>query len=97
MEKILCAAIWYKKAPTTPHQPINIDKGIVVCGYRHGSIIAAMAKCNVKTYASTEFCEQGFLTDKNRFLNRKEARDLVIQTGQCIPEFEDYLYSEDLY
>lgn len=97
MEKILCAAIWYKNVPTALHQPINVDKGIVVSGYRHGSIIAAMGSFNIKTHASPELCEQGFLTDKNRFLNRKEARELVIQTGQCVPEFNNELYSEDLY
>jgi hypothetical protein len=97
MEKVLCAAIWYKNVPKAVYQPINIDRGIVICGYRHGSIIAAMGQHNIKTPASPEFCEQGFLTDKNRFLNRKEARELVIQTGQCVPEFNDELYSEDLY
>ena len=97
MEKILCAAIWYKNVPTALHQPINVDRGVVISGHKHGSIIAAMGSFNIKTHASPGLCEQGFLTDKNRFLNRKEARELVIQTGQCVPEFDNELYSEDLY
>ncbi len=41
-ERILCAAIWYKDAKSTPHQPNNIDRGVVISGWRHGSIIASV-------------------------------------------------------
>jgi len=43
---------------------------------------------------------QGFLTSQNRFLNRKEAYDLVVETGQCEKEkiiCKNKLTSEDLY
>lgn len=95
IEKILCAAIWYMEAPNALHQPVNIDRGVVISGYRHGSIIAAMGSFGEPTRLSKTV--QGFLTSKNRFLDRSEALELVKQTGQCIPEYNDELYSEDLY
>lgn len=42
MEKILCAAIWYKELPTQTHKCINIDKGTVVTGLRHMHCIVLM-------------------------------------------------------
>ena len=95
MEKVLCAAIWFDDGVPQVHQPYNISTGFVLCGWRHGSIIGSQKAMNfmypekLKTY--------GFLTDKNRFLNRVEAFHLVKETGQCVPEFNDELYSEDLY
>lgn len=99
-ERILCAAIWYKNAESAPHQPINIDKGVVMSGWRHCCIIAAVkGMFNLRT---TKFGEdavgesvQGFITSKNRFLDRREAYKLFIEQG-FEPEFEQ-LYSEDLY
>ncbi len=100
-ERILCAAIWYKDAESVPNQPINIDKGIVISGWRHGSIIASVkAMFNLRSvrYGPDSVGEtvQGFLTSKNRFLNRQEAHKLFIEQGYE-PEFNDELYSEDLY
>ena len=100
MEKIICAAIWYKNFDKPIHSPINIDKGVVMCGHRHGHIIGQMLSianlrtCTFAEDATGEFI-QGFLTDKNRFLDRNEAHALFILNGG-IPEFEQ-LYSEDLY
>ena len=101
-ETILCAAIWYKDFDnkSIPHQPININKGIVVSGWRHGSIIAlvkAMTDLRSVQFGDNAIGEsiQGFLTSKNRFIDRKDAHDLFVKNGG-IPEFKE-LYSEDLY
>lgn len=82
-EKVLCAAIWLKDDKQYVFQPRNIDRGIVLCGYRHESIIGQMEAMGYKGYNISEDNQvQGFLTSKNRFLNRAEARNLVLKTGQ---------------
>lgn len=95
MEKVLCAAIWFDDGCKHVHQPYNIHTGFVLGGWRHGSILSSAKAALISTPA--KFQTQGFLTDKNRFLDRKQALDLVKETGQCTPEFDDELYSEDLY
>ena len=94
MEKILCAAIWFKdgKEPDL-FAPTNINEGFVISGWRHGAILRIGDRLNISPKNSV----QGFLTSENRFLNRKEARALAVKNKQCVPEFPDELYSEDLY
>lgn len=100
-EQILCAAIWYKDfSGKTKYQPVNIDKGIVLCGWRHGCIIEQMkAVGNKRTvrfgHDAAGESVQGFITSKNRFIDRHEAAELFAKNG-FTPEF-DQLYSEDLY
>lgn len=99
-EKILCAAIWYKDLPTVMHQPVNIDRGLVISGHRHGSIIQTVYAFGLKTVqnggnAVGDFV-QGFLTSENRFIDRKEAHKLFTAQGGR-PMLKDKLYSEDLY
>lgn len=101
MERILCAAIWYIELETKFIRPKNIDKGIVVCGYRHSDCIAIMA--GLATLRSVTFgpnCagedEQGFLTSKNRFVSREEAAEIAWKANQTASKL-NILYSEDLY
>lgn len=101
-ESIICAAIWYKDLPTQEHLlPCNVKEGVVLCGWRHGCIIQQMkALTGLRTVKfgndSVGTTVQGFLTNKNRFLDRKEAHTLFKEFGK-IPEYENELYSEDLY
>jgi hypothetical protein len=99
MERIICAAIWYKDLPTQKaFLPTNIIQGIVVSGLRHGfiiQIVKALTNLNTVTTSCGEYV-QGFLTSENRFLNRSEAHSLFIECGGS-PEFSNELYSEDLY
>jgi hypothetical protein len=111
-EKILCAAIWYKDVPLKKDipqvRPKNIDRGIVVAGYRHGHCLWTMAcltGLRTATFADdgTGDHEQGFLTNHNRFVDRKEAykiayeNDQIIGPNRGIPDNEIGLTSEDLY
>lgn len=103
METILCAAIWYKELPlkseevtlTVQRLPTNCDKGIVLCGHRHLQCMRTMNSI----YGLTDFeageSVQGFLTNKNRFVNRTEGGRIAYAAGQI--EKEKYLFSEDLY
>lgn len=98
---ILCSAIWYKDLPTMNLLPFNVDKGIVLCGWRHGNIIAQMkATMGLRTVRFGEnSCgetEQGFLTSDNRFVGRYEAGEIAFKSGQTSTLIK-YLYSEDLW
>lgn len=110
-EYILCAAIWYKDLKlqdsgnlrTRGTQPYNIDKGIVICGWRHGNCIAitkAVTGLRTVTIAEDGVGEhgQGFLTSHNRFVDRKEAAIIAYEAGQLVEGTKiENLFSEDLY
>ena len=97
IERILCAAIWYSNWPVKDsHGPINIDKGIVICGPRHHNVISVYKLLTGKCTNGDDI--QGFMTTHRRFVDRIEAAKIAIRCEQiskleCPPE----LYSEDLY
>jgi len=104
-EYILCAAIWYKEIPlkrSIPQVlPKNIDRGLVVLGHRHGQCIWTTASLSgLRTVQFGEDAagdhEQGFLTNLNRFVDRKEGAEIAFNAGQT-KEKKETLYSEDLY
>jgi hypothetical protein len=108
MEKILCAAIWYKdiplkkEIPNTLLRPSNIDCGVVFCGYRHPHCIYTMIA--VTGLRSVEIADdgvgkqvQGFLTNQNRFVDREEAAKIWILNGNKLKHSTNQLFSEDLY
>lgn len=101
MERILCAAIWFDDGKHYELQPKNISTGIVLCGWRHGCIFPQIGglvreRQNLGIYEK----EQGFLTSKNRFVDRKEALLIAKAANQLIDQdtFDsERLFSEDLY
>ncbi len=104
MEIILCAAVWYKEIEVKKFIPVNIlpkncDKGLVFCGHRHAQCI--YTKCSITGLRDCESGEneQGFLTNKNRFVDRKEAWLIAEKANQIIRRSGGHgtLYSEDLY
>lgn len=102
-EYILCAAIWYKDIPIKKEipdnvRPINCDKGLVFCGYRHCHCMYTMASVTGLRSVETEVGEyiQGFLTSKNRFVDREEGAKIHMSNGHMV-DFENRLFSEDLY
>ena len=67
---------------------------------RHHDVIQAMSE--FESYGDIARSEQGFMTDKDEFLNRKEAFIYAKKLGQVLPrKFHQYngpdLYSEDLW
>jgi len=99
MEKILCSAIWYKELPTPVFRPVNVDIGIVFCGLRHPHCLYQMVAMTGKRQAEVGRYIQGFLTDKNRFVDRKEGAKIALESGQIekLTYSNGELYSEDLY
>ncbi len=100
-ERILCAAIHYDDG-TNPsiYQPEGIESGFVVSGFRHGSIVDSMERV---FYADPELYEitKGFLTNRNRFVNRKQALKIATIENQIIHNIQIDpkigLTSEDIY
>lgn len=93
-EYIICAAIHFQNGIKYEHQPKNIESGIVVCGRRHHNCIltwSALSENELKVPTV-----QGFLTSKDRFIDRTEGAKLAKQTGQLAREAKA-LFSEDLY
>lgn len=81
-EYILCAAI-----------KLFVSNSIV-CGHRHSDCIQLF--CSITGYKITSLDEQGFLTSKNRFVDRREAARIAFEAGQ-VAELSDCLISEELY
>lgn len=105
-EYILCAAIWYKQmSPVdkiSPHSnPSNINEGIVVIGKSHAHCIGILGYLTGKRSVTVEVgeYEQGFLTSKNRFVDRTEAFIIAKENKQIglATCHNSKLFSEDLY
>jgi hypothetical protein len=100
MEKILCSAIWIANPRIYPHQPKNIESGIVICGRRHCNCYATIAQTepNLRSEALDAKYPiiEGFITTGNLFVNREIAAEIAFKAGQ-VPEMLTQLISENLY
>lgn len=105
-EKVICSAIWYKdlelKRPEVLEprnmRPNNCDSGIVFSGWRHANCMYQMvAITGLRSHLAGESV-QGFLTNKNRFVDRTEGAKICLESGQINKlHYGTILYSEDLY
>jgi len=98
-EYIICAAIWFKDGKMHVHQPKNISSGLVITGRRHHNCYATMGSLNADPlYKSCEYT-QGFLTNYDKFVDRKEAFKIAVLAGQCEGSLDSNssLISEDIY
>ena len=103
-EYILCAACWYKdielkKVFEECVLPYNCDRGLVFCGWRHAQCMYSMISITGKRQSEAGEEIQGFLTNKNRFVDRREALEIAKQANQLNnrTDCRVQLYSEDLY
>ena len=92
-EYVICAAIHYDDGKKHIHQPKNIKTGLVICGRRHHNCMAIRKICSGKETLGENI--QGFLTSENRFIDKDEAADVALESGQI--ERTHTLFSEDLY
>lgn len=88
-ERIICAAI---------HDPDRKDLAgnpLIHCGLRHAYILWQGKDVSRRPQ------HQGFLTNKNRFVDRKEALDIALKADQCVYKNLHNrtigLFSEDIY
>lgn len=93
-EYIICAAINYTKFECK-----DGSIGLIVCGRRHHDCINVFWNLSgIPTRRPNDI--QGFMTSKNRFLDREEAAKLALEIGQIVDEDIEVthtLISEDLY
>lgn len=102
-EYVICAAVHYDDGISYEHQPKNVATGIVVAGRRHHNaimtvhILADMSLEKAKKFRAMKQI-QGFITSRDRFLNRQEAWLLAVEVGQIETDVkEGTMFSEDLY
>jgi len=108
-EFVVCAAVWSKelelKKEISYCRSRNLDHGVVFAGLRHPHAMytmVAVTGLRSVTYAEDAVGEhvQGFVTSKDRFVDRTEAMKIALAAGQ-VTEGETYstseLFSEDLY
>lgn len=104
MERILCAANWYKNLPlkrknipSSHLRPKNCNTGIIFCGHSHLHCLYQMIAMTGKYQHEAGEEIQGFLTSENRFVDRKEGAEIHIKNGGKLSYSSNQLYSEDLY
>lgn len=102
-ERIVCSAIWVKDETKMTQPPFNVKSGYVAYGLRHGNCYEVIAEkygftANKEYPASYHAVEkvQGFLTSKNRFVDRIEGAEIAFKANQTEILLER-LHSEDLY
>lgn len=96
-EYIVCSAIYVNDGIKYENQPINIIKGFCIYGLRHSNCFATLKIFKVDKKIFKEII-QGFLTSKNRFLNRKDSFIIAKESNQIEIEIENgNLFSEHLY
>ena len=106
-EYILCSAIWYKELPLIEPEvlklrgfaPYNVDIGIVFCGWRHPNCLYQKVAITGLPDSKSGKSEQGFLTNKNRFVDRVEGFHIAKESNQLLDKNKknEYLFSEDIY
>jgi len=105
-EIVLLSAIHFDDKREHIHQPVNITTGYVVCGYRHCNCYGLLGAIFTDTdnepwkRVRPEKETQGFITNKNRFINREEAFKIATDNNQILdPEDTrgNELFSEDIY
>jgi hypothetical protein len=96
-EYILCSAIWFDDGKKYVHQPRNVESGIVFCGHRHCNIFIQIGgTVGERQKLGIYEKEQGFLTNTNRFVGRREAAIIAYEAKQT-DQLLEKLKSEDLY
>jgi len=93
---IICAAIHFNDGKKYEHQPFNITEGFVICGHRHHNCFMTAYILNKDEKLKGIVKVQGFLTKKNRFVDRGEGGIIAFHAGQTT-KLRKRLFSEDLY
>jgi hypothetical protein len=101
-EIIICAANWYDNGePNHAHSVINRKTGFVLAGWRHCAINQLLFHLGMNRLTFKEV-QQGFITNTNKFANRKQAAYIAYKAGQITEEKWKslpcgQLTSEDIY
>jgi hypothetical protein len=97
-EFIACSATHFDDGKEHVHQPKNIETGVVICGLRHHNIYRTKQLIPEDVLALHPHVT-GFLTNKDRFVDRVEGLRIAEAAGQIVhkhcPKHE--LMSEDIF
>lgn len=109
-EYILCAAIHFDDGKQHGHQPENITSGFIVTGRRHHNCYATLTAIAISINLDERIRlmldkadreKQGFITNLDRYVDRKEGYLIAKSAGQLTHNMHDssnpILISEDLY
>ena len=90
-EYILCAALHIRDNITYVAEPV--ETGFIILGYRHIDCLRSLVRIR-KTLPN----EEGFITSKNKFVDREEAYVIALGAGQIKYDSGSHsLTSDDLY
>ena len=100
-ETIICSAVYVNDKNEHVHQPKNISIGYVVAGRRHHNCFATLQMISPDFSWKRFENIQGFLTNEDRFVDRKEA----FKIARCSTQIKNLgewdkdscLCSEDIY
>lgn len=106
-EYILCSAVWFKdytaesfisEVVKEQSRPVNTEKGVVICGFRHLQCLRTFTHMTGKRAVESVVGKstQVFLTNTNRFVDRTEGGEIAFKAGQT-EILKTTLYSEDLW
>lgn len=103
-ETIICAAIHYDDATEHSDQPQGIQFGFVIAGRRHSDCYKTIELLtgNEDIVRKIDRNHQGFLTNTNKYVGRKEAWNIAIAANQVVfgptkTDEDSILISENLY
>lgn len=84
-ERIVCAAMFVK----WKYKDLDFKNEEVICGVNHNLIRKSSHFMNRRYNYDREYFsfEKGFITNKNRFVDAKEAMSIAIKSGQY-PDYE---------
>ena len=93
---IICSAIHVTNGTICKSQPYNISSGFVVSGRRHSDCYSTLTILGYEL--DTNYTDiQGFVTSDNLFVDRHEAFEIAVKSGQVEDRENKFLISEDLY
>lgn len=99
-EYIICSAVHFDNGIVYQEQPSNIKTGIVVAGRRHNNCFYSLKQMGL--YGDSKVTKEntiaGFITNYDRFLNRKEAFVLAKKNNQLLmPELHHKTDSDIMF
>jgi hypothetical protein len=93
---IVSAAVKYHLLPLE-----SVEDEIIMIVHRHCECLSKLKARGYRPGIDFEIVEEGFLTDTEKFLDRREAADHAYECGQLVETAEepriDRLMSEDLW
>ncbi len=78
---------------------VKASNGMIVIGHRHGHAIRIIGETPGLEYEQSKK-SQGFITSRNRYVDREEGLQLQLEAGiksKSSMGYTNELYSEDLY